>query len=84
MIFILLFIFVFVVTISLLSNSSNRFRQRKRQPDHIYNKIQQAMNWSPDHFHLRDDGKWRNAKGEEGICLSWKELQERIEKNELP
>lgn len=39
------------------------------------------MNWSPDHFHLCDDGKWRNAKGVIAVSYSFKELKEKLDEN---
>lgn len=75
MIFILLFIFLLFFTQYLLTQSSNRFKKRERLPDHIHNKIQRAMNWSPDHFYKCDDGKYRNAKGEVGVHMTWEEIK---------
>ena len=40
------------------------------------------MNWSPDAFHECEDGKWRNARGEEGKVITLEEIME--ERNKDP
>lgn len=72
----ILFLFVlasFVMFIGLLPRRSYR-RVRTYREDMLHNQIQAAMNWSPEHFKLCKDGKWRNAYGQIGVCLSLEEF----------
>jgi len=54
-------------------------RQRSAREEAMHDKIQQAMNWSPDHFYQREDGRWFNAYGQEGVRMSLEELMKREE-----
>lgn len=73
--------FIFVVGLITIFPSPMRHRGfRTAREDALHNQIQEAVNWRPEHFHQREDGRWFNAYGEEGICMSLEEFLDREEK----
>lgn len=52
-------------------------RIKSAREDAMHDQIQQAMNWRPEHFHQREDGRWFNAYGQEGVSMT---LEESIDK----
>ncbi len=47
---------------------------RTPREDALHPLIQKLTRWSPGMFRLCEDGKWRNANGEEGVCITLGEL----------
>lgn len=75
--------FLFIVGFITIFPSPMRYRRiYTAREDALHNQIQKAMNWRPEHFHQREDGRWFNAYGEEGIRMSLEEFLDREEKND--
>lgn len=75
---------IFVVPFLLIAAASSRRQSyrhiRTKREDDMHDQIQRAMNWSPEHFHLDEDGKYRNAYGKEGVVMTLEELLGRSDK----
>lgn len=48
--------------------------KRTAREEAMHDQIQAAMNWSPEHFQLCEDGKYRNSYGREGVVITLEEL----------
>lgn len=56
-------------------------REKTAREKALHNHIQKATNWSPNSFYQRPDGRWFNASGEEGVCMT---LEEFLKSRKLP
>lgn len=52
------------------------YRPRTAREDALHHQIQQAMNWKPEHYTQREDGRWFNAYGQEGFSMNLEEFME--------
>jgi len=69
-----------MILLAVLPRNHAYRRIRTQREDGLHDQIQQAMNWSPEKFYLEEDGKYRNAYGQEGVCMTLEELMEMDEK----
>lgn len=74
--------FIFLVLIVRNPPEHKWIRQKTAREEALHGQIQDAMNWSPDHFHQREDGRWFNAHGVEGKVYNLEELRKLLGKNE--
>jgi len=76
-----LLFFVFFLPLFVIGFAPDRpwRRTRTAREDALHDQIQRAMNWSPEHFTLQKDGKYRNAYGVEGVRISLDEFMKGIE-----
>lgn len=78
-----LFLFIlafFVMFVSLIPNSRPYRRTKTDREEALHNHVQRAMNWSPNHAHLCEDGKYRDSYGNEYVKVSLKEILEAHDK----
>ena len=73
--------FIFLGTI--LPTSRPWRRERTAREDSLHDQIQAAMNWSPEMFTQREDGRWFNARGEEAVCMSLEEALKKYSNDSL-
>lgn len=70
---ILLYLFVAMFVGHFKPKDSIYYRKRSPREEALHGQVQQAMNWSPYHAKLCEDGKYRDAFGKEYVCLSLEE-----------
>ena len=75
----ILFILLALVLLPRPRSGIVRVRQKSAREEAMHDQIQQAMNWRPEHFQKREDGRWFNAYGAEATCYTLEELMAKIE-----
>jgi len=76
---ILLFLAIFTMYLGVAPRQQGivRVRRKTAREEALHDQIQAAMNWRPEMFHQREDGRWFNSYGQEGVCLSLNQLFEK-------
>ena len=85
MVFLILFVLIITPMFLLAAAGGGGIHivhHKTEREEAMHDQIQKAMNWSPDHYYQREDGRWFNGHGQEGVCVTLEELKKKYKRDE--